>query len=157
MALLFRWIGAVLVALCGGSIGLYRCHCSTLRRKTLQQIHLLLQLLQTEIRYRKADLPALYRQLQTNEQFCLLALPPNGEFCALPTPICLTKEEAASFSDCFSGLGMAGTAQECQRLDYFLQRFSDFASKAMDEETQSRQLYPRLGFGAGIMAAISLL
>ena len=128
-----------------------------MRRKCLQQICQLLTLLSDEIQCRKTDLHSLYDIISSANSYPALCFEPEGEFRTLTAPASLNREEQLCFCECFSSLGSQISAQECSRIEHYLQRFKTFYDSAKDEETQAKRLYPKLGVGAGIMAGIAVL
>lgn len=155
--LLCKWAGAFLIALCGWCCGELFCRKACLRRKELQQTIALLQRLLEEIGYCKTDLRALYSCMAKENAFSLLRLTKGGSFQTLEPPAELSGEERACFTECLKKVGCAPAAQECARLECYIARFEAAAASAAAEESTARQLYSRLGLGAGAMMAIALL
>lgn len=154
---LCKCVGACLIALCGWCGGEFFCRKARLRRRELQQTIALLQRLLEEIGYCKTDLRALYGRLAEEPAFSLLRLPRGGSFQTLEPPAGLSGEERACFAECLKAVGRAPAAQECARLKYYIARFETAAASALTDEGAARQLYGRLGLGAGAMLAIALL
>lgn len=137
--------------------GWYFADRVTRRRRCLQQLCSLLLFLRHEIRYRKTDLSHLYTCIVQNKEYRELHFDASEEFRTVRPPESLTEEDAAAFEECFSGMGKQGSEQECERLDYFRERFKSACSACEQEELAARRLYLRLGFGVGVMIGITLL
>lgn len=118
-------------------------------RWTLQ----LLERLRQEIGYRRPELGGLY------EQLCREGVldPGQGETLQtlLPPPE-LTGPEAECFEECFSGLGRCPAGQECERLDYYTERFRAFLQQAEKQAQTQAGLPRRLGLVAGTVLALLL-
>lgn len=151
---LLRGIGLLLLPLCGWLAGDAVQARTTLHLAALQYTIALLQRLRQEIQYRRADLQSLYRQL------CREGLLPDaagGTLQQLPAPEILSGEERACFAACFSGLGRAEAAQECERLDYYTARFEDYLQQARRTAQRQAGLPHRLGLAGGMMLALLFL
>lgn len=111
----------------------------------------LLQRIRQEIQYRRADLQSLYRQLCREG---LLPQNPGGTLQQLPAPWQLSAEERACFAECFSGIGRAEAAQECERLGYYTARFEDYLQQARRTAQRQAGLPHRLGLAGGMMLAL---
>lgn len=112
---------------------------------------MLLQRVRQEINYRHTDLTLLFRRLKqeglvTGESF-------RG-FCPLPG---LTRPERDCFIECFSSLGRMEAEQECQRLTFYQERFTLFLQQAQEHARPQLELSHKLGFAAGLAAAILCL
>ena len=155
-----RLAAAALLTLCGFCAGDTRRQKRSARRRTLEEIVGLLIRLRQEIACRRTDLNRLY---QTRAS----AYPPDSplkqiflhgsSFQKLLPPDLLEQEQAACFSECFAGLGRTDAKQECARLDYYLQRFGDFLTKARQEERLSLHLDRRLGLAAGALLGLLVM
>ena len=124
---------------------------TTLHLAALQGTITLLQRIRQEIQYRRADLQSLYRQLCREG---LLPQNPGGTLQQLPAPWQLSAEERACFAECFSGIGRAETAQECERLGYYTARFEDYLQQARRTAQRQAGLPHRLGLAGGMMLAL---
>lgn len=155
-----RLAAAALLTLCGFCAGDTRRQKRSARRRTLEEIVGLLIRLRQEIACRRTDLNRLYQTLAPE-------YPPDSplkqiflqgsSFQSLPPPDLLEQEQAACFLECFSGLGRTDAKQECARLDYYLQRFGDFLTKARQEEQLSIHLDRRLGLAAGALLGLLVM
>ena len=74
--------------------------------------------------------------------------------CPLPG---LTRPERDCFIECFSGLGRMEAEQECQRLAFYQERFTLFLQQAQEHARPQLELSHKLGFAAGLAAAILCL
>ena len=74
--------------------------------------------------------------------------------CPLPG---LTRPERDCFVECFSGLGRTEAGQECQRLAFYQERFTLFLQQAQEHARPQLELSHKLGFAAGLAAAILCL
>jgi hypothetical protein len=117
----------------------------------LQGTIALLQRIRQEIQYRRADLQSLCRQLCREG---LLPQNPGGTLQQLPAPWQLSAEERACFAECFSGIGRAEAAQECERLGYYTARFEDYLQQARRTAQRQAGLPHRLGLAGGMMLAL---
>ena len=117
----------------------------------LQGTIALLQRIRQEIQYRRADLQSLYRQLCREG---LLPQNPGGTLQQVPAPWQLSAEERACFAECFSGIGRAEAAQECERLGYYTARFEDYLQQARRTAQRQAGLPHRLGLAGGMMLAL---
>ena len=155
-----RLAAAALLTLCGFCAGDTRRQKRTARRRTLEEIVGLLMRLRQEIACRRTDLNRLYRTLSSEYP---LDSPMKKIFCqescfkTLHPPALLDQEQAACFSECFSGLGRSDAKQECARLDYYLQRFDGFLTKARQDEQLSLHLDRRLGLAAGALLGLLVM
>ena len=122
--------------------------------ETVRQVVRLLERVRQEIAYQRADPGRLYAQLSREG---LLASCAGATIQTLAPPPELTEEEAECFSECFSGLGRASAEQECERLDYYIERFSDFQRQAEGRAQEQAGLSRRLGLAAGAMLALLFL
>lgn len=153
---ILHWMGTLLLVACGWCAGeahrrQVRAHSAALRRTQA-----LLQRIRQEIAYRQVELNRLYRQLWAEE----LCGPPNaqdGAFQQMQPPGSFSAEEKACFAECMAGLGRTEAQQECERLDYYIQRFGDFLQAAEQKERESAALDRRVGLAAGAMLALLFL
>ena len=113
MSGLLHGLGLLLLPLCGWLAGDAVQAQTSLHLAALQGTIALLQRIRQEIQYRRADLQSLCRQLCREG---LLPQNPGGTLQQLPAPWQLSAEERACFAECFSGIGRAEAAQECERL-----------------------------------------
>ena len=74
--------------------------------------------------------------------------------CPLPG---LTRPERDCFIECFSSLGRMEAEQECQRLTFYQERFTLFLQQAQEHARPQLELSHKLGFAAGLAAAILCL
>lgn len=144
-----RLAGAALLVGCGWCAGDAAQSCLAAHEDALRRCVELLHRIRQEVAYRRADLSCLYEELR-REGFAL-----SGESLqSLAPPPALTKDEASCFSECVSGLGRASARQECERLDYYLQRFEEYLRAAQGRTQSGAALTRRLGLAAGAVAAL---
>ena len=151
MSGLLHGLGLLLLPLCGWLAGDAVQARTTLHLTALQHTIELLQRIRQEIQYRRADLQSLYRQLCREG---LLPQNPGGTLQQLPAPRQLSAEERACFAECFSGIGRAEAAQECERLGYYTARFEDYLQQARRTAQRQAGLPHRLGLAGGMMLAL---
>ena len=148
-----RVVSAVFLIWCGWSAGdAVRLRIQA-HLEELGQIIRLLKELEQEISYRRADLNALSKKLQ---QKYGLHLAQQTLQSASP-PRLLSGQEAACFTECFSGLGHAEAEQECIRLHFYQERFRSFLQEQEEATRPERQLARKLGIAIGLAAAILFL
>ena len=133
MSSFLHGLGLLLLPLCGWLAGDAVQAQTTLHLAALQGTITLLQRIRQEIQYRRADLQSLYRQL------CREGLLPQNP---------------GGFAECFSGIGRAETAQECERLGYYTARFEDYLQQARRTAQRQAGLPHRLGLAGGMMLAL---
>ena len=151
MSGLLHGLGLLLLPLCGWLAGDAVQARTTLHLTALQHTIELLQRIRQEIQYRRADLQSLYRQL------CREGLVPQisgGTLQQLAAPRQLSAAECACFAECFSGIGRAEAAQECERLSYYTARFEDYLQQAHRTAQRQAGLPHRLGLAGGMMLAL---
>lgn len=147
-----RFAGALLFVGCGWCAGSAVQARLTAHENALRATAELLQRIRQEVAYRRADFDSLCRQLASEG-----LVPPGSRLQELAPPPALSKEEHACFQECVSGLGRASAQQECERLDYYIQRFEVFLQVAR-QQTQSKAVLSRkLGLAAGIVLALLFL
>lgn len=151
-----RWAGALLLVLCGWCAGEAHRRSVCAHGDDLRRTQALLQRIRQEIAYRHVELNRLYRQLCA-EGFCRLPGKPAESFQQLAPPGTFSAEERACFTECMSGLGRTEAQQECERLDYYIQRFADFRQAAQKKEQEAAALDRRVGLAAGAMLALLFL
>ncbi|MGN0707820.1 MAG: hypothetical protein ACI4JC_07460 [Faecalibacterium sp.] len=121
--------------------------------RTLRWVLQLLERLRQEIAFRRAELSGLYAQLCREG----LLRPGCGQTLqTLEAPPELLPEERKCFAECFVGLGRGAAAQECERLDYYIERFRDFLGQAEKQAQTQAGLPRRLGLAAGAVLALLL-
>lgn len=151
-----------MLVLCGWCAGETHRRYASARSAALRRTEALLQRLRQEIAYRHVELNRLYRQLGAEEARPLELSPggeaqPGGSFQQMKPPGCFTPEEKACFIECMAGLGRTEAQQECERLDYYIQRFAGFRQEAGQKEREAAALDRRLGLAAGTMLALLFL
>lgn len=151
MSGLLRGLGLLLLPLCGWLAGDAVQARATLHLTALQHTIELLQRIRQEIQYRRADLQSLYRQLCREG---LVPQIPGGTLQQLAAPWQLSAAECACFAECFSGIGRAEAAQECERLSYYTARFEDYLQQARRTAQRQAGLPHRLGLASGMMLAL---
>ena len=148
-----RLAGAVGFVLCGWCAGDAARRHTQEHLEALEAVRALLEELEQEITFRRADLNALARRwaaeqrLQTGQGTLQSALPPP----------CLTRQEAACFRECFAGLGRAEAEQECQRLALYRERFAGYWHQSQQTAQEQMTLARRLGLAAGLAVGILFL
>ena len=147
-------IGVLLLPLCGWLAGSAVQAASAAHCAALQQALTLLCRIRQEIRFRRADLGLLYRQLQREG---LLWDRQAENFRALAPLPELQQEEQACFADCMAGLGRTAAEQECERLEYYIARFEAFLQQAQADARAQAGLPRKLGAAAGTVLALVLL
>lgn len=151
MSGLLHGLGLLLLPLCGWLAGDAVQARTTLHLTALQHTIELLQRIRQEIQYRRADLQSLYRQLCREG---LVPQIPDGTLQHLAAPRQLSAAECACFAECFSGIGRAEAAQECERLSYYTARFEDYLQQARRTAQRQAGLPHRLGLAGGMMLAL---
>lgn len=153
---LLRLVGACFWVVCGWFGGDYFCVQTQNHLDELDKTIELLRRLKQEISCRRTDLNLLYPALHREGtlDFCSIQA---ESFQTLAAPVSFSEAEKICFQECFSGLGHAEAVQECDRLELYLQRFTQFRSAA-EQAAQTRLfLAHKLGLGAGLAAAILFL
>lgn len=139
------WLG------CGWCVGDAACLSARRHLDALEKTLLLLQRVRQEISYRHTDLDLLFRRLK-QEGFV------EGEsFRDFTPPAGLMRPEKDCFTECFSNLGRTEAEQECQRLAFYQERFTVFLRQAQEHTRPQLELSHKLGFAAGLAAAILCL
>ena len=151
MSSLLRGFGLLLLPLCGWLAGDAVQAQTDRHLAALQHTIELLQRIRQEIRYRRADLQSLYRQLYREGQLPQI---PGGILQQLPAPEQLSAAERACFAECFGGLGRAEAAQECERLAYYTARFEEYLQQARRTAQRQAGLPHRLGLAGGMLLAL---
>lgn len=153
---LLRLVGASFWVVCGWFGGDYFCVQTQNHLDELDKTIELLRRLKQEISCRRTDLNRLYSVLR-REGALGLCSSQSKNFQTLAAPVSFSETEKICFQECFSGLGRAEAVQECDRLELYLQRFTQFRSAA--EQTAQTRLFlaHKLGLGAGLAAAILFL
>ena len=136
---------------CGWCAGDAACQNTRQHLAALEKTLLLLQRVRQEISYRHTDLALLFRRL---EQEGLVTGESFRGLCPLPG---LTRLERDCFIECFSSLGRMEAGQECQRLAFYQERFTLFLQQAQEHARPQLELSHKLGFAAGLAAAILCL
>lgn len=139
------WLG------CGWCAGDVACQNARRHLTALEETLLLLQRVRQEIGYRRTDLAVLFRRLEGE------GLVAGESFQALCPPPGLTRPEVTCYIECFSGLGHTEAVQECQRLAFYQERFTAFLRQAQEHARPQLELSRKLGFAAGLAAAVLCL
>lgn len=150
-----RWLGAILMVLCGWSAGNLIQHRSAEHIRALEDTLSLLYRIQQEIQYRRMDLEQLYSQLCKEDP--RLVNPKGSSLQVITPPEGLTDNERMCFTECLRGLGRTAAEQECERLDYYKTRFCYFLQQARQAEQAQGQLPCKLGIAAGMVLALVFL
>jgi stage III sporulation protein AB len=160
--LLLRGSGAALLVFCGWYAGALHQRSLRTRRMELEQTEQLLQRIRQEIAYRHRALDQLYQLLAAEGSMaCFMPEDTGAEIAAsfqtLSPPQSFSADEKACFVECMADLGHTEAQQECERLNYFLQRFAQFRLQAKEAEQKAAALDLKLGFAAGAVLALLLL
>lgn len=147
-----RLVGTFFLVVCGWCAGDAVCIRTQEHLEALRQTIALLEEIEQEITFRRADLNMLAKKLQREHKlFCSskmiqTAIPPQS----------FSPQEAACFAECFSALGHTEAEQACSRLAFYQERFRSFLQQ-QEKAAQSRlALAPKLGILLGLTAAILL-
>lgn len=155
MMQLFHWAGAALLPLCGWLTGTAFQAKAQQHIAQLQRTVELLQRIRQEIAYRRPDFAQLLRCLLQED--LLADFEPADTLQQLAPPGLFTPEERLCFSRCFAGLGQREAAQECERLEYYTARFTEFLLRAQRQTEAKAGLPGRLGLAAGMVLALLFL
>ena len=149
---LLHLAGVLLLPLCGWLVGDAVQARTNAHLAALRHTIALLQRIRQEILYRRTDLQTLYQQLCREE--LLEKCPGVFMLQQLPAPEALSHVERACFIECFSGLGRTEAEQECERLTYYLARFTEYLQQAQQTARMQAGLSYRLGLAGGAMLAL---
>ena len=147
-----RLVGTFFLVVCGWCAGDAVCIRTQEHLEALRQTIALLEEIEQEITFRRADLNMLAKKLQREHKlFCSAKMIQT----AIP-PQSFSPQEAACFAECFSALGHTEAEQACSRLAFYQERFRSFLQQ-QEKAAQSRLvLAPKLGILLGLTAAILL-
>ena len=147
-----RLVGTFFLVMCGWCAGDAVCIRTQEHLEALRQTIALLEEIEQEITFRRADLNMLAKKLQREHKlFCSAKMIQT----AIP-PQSFSPQEAACFAECFSALGHTEAEQACSRLAFYQERFRSFLQQ-QEKAAQSRLvLAPKLGILLGLTAAILL-
>lgn len=147
-----RLVGTFFLVVCGWCAGDAVCIRTQEHLEALRQTIALLEEIEQEITFRRADLNMLSKKLQREHKlFCSAQMIQT----AIP-PQSFSPQEAACFTECFSALGHPEAEQACSRLAFYQERFRSFLQQ-QEKAAQSRLvLAPKLGILLGLTAAILL-
>ena len=147
-----RLVGTFFLVVCGWCAGDAVCIRTQEHLEALRQTIALLEEIEQEITFRRADLNMLSKKLQREHKlFCSAKMIQT----AIP-PQSFSPQEAACFAECFSALGHTEAEQACSRLAFYQERFRSFLQQ-QEKAAQSRlALAPKLGILLGLTAAILL-
>jgi hypothetical protein len=164
--LLLRGGGAALLTFCGWYAGLLHQRGVRAHRVELEQAERLLLRIRQEIEYRHRALDELYRALlQEGPEGTIACFAPpdaqkpqeNASFRSLRPPQSFSAEERACFAECMAELGHTEARQECDRLQFYVERFAQFRLRAVEAERKAAALDRKLGFAGGATLALLLL
>ena len=147
-----RMTGAIFLVSCGWCIGDAVCLQIQAHLDALRQTIALLQEIEQEIAFRRADLNALAQKLCREQKLVCAA---DWIQTALP-PSSFSTQEAACFTECFSGLGQSEAEQECTRLAFYQERFQSLLHQREEASQSQLQLARKLGTALGLAVAILL-
>ena len=140
-----RLVGTFFLVVCGWCAGDAVCIRTQEHLEALRQTIALLEEIEQEITFRRADLNMLSK-LFCSAKMIQTAIPPQS----------FSPQEAACFAECFSALGHTEAEQACSRLAFYQERFRSFLQQ-QEKAAQSRLvLAPKLGILLGLTAAILL-
>ena len=147
-----RLVGTFFLVVCGWCAGDAVCIRTQEHLEALRQTIALLEEIEQEITFRRADLNMLSKKLQREHKlFCSAQMIQT----AIP-PQSFSPQEAACFTERFSALGHTEAEQACSRLAFYQERFRSFLQQ-QEKAAQSRLvLAPKLGILLGLTAAILL-
>lgn len=146
-------MGAAFLVGCGWCAGDAVCLKIQEHLEALRQIIRLLEELEQEISYRRADLNTLAKRFQ--REYLLIC--PQQTLQSAKPPHLLSEREAVCFTECFSGLGQAEAEQECARLNFYQERFRSFLQEQEESTLPERKLSRKLGAALGLAAAVLFL
>ncbi|RGF79342.1 hypothetical protein DXA70_03215 [Faecalibacterium sp. OF04-11AC] len=119
-----RLVGTFFLVVCGWCAGDAVCIRTQEHLEALRQTIALLEEIEQEITFRRADLNMLAKKLQREHKlFCSAKMIQT----AIP-PQSFSPQEAACFAECFSALGHTEAEQACSRLAFYQERFRSFCS-----------------------------
>ena len=148
-----RLVGTFFLVVCGWCAGDAVCIRTQEHLEALRQTIALLEEIEQEITFRRADLNMLSKKLQREHKlFCSAKMIQT----AIP-PQSFSPQEAACFAECFSALGHTEAEQACSRLAFYQERFTLFLQQAQEHARPQLELSHKLGFAAGLAAAILCL
>ena len=148
-----RLVGTFFLVVCGWCAGDAVCIRTQEHLEALRQTIALLEEIEQEITFRRADLNMLSKKLQREHKlFCSAQMIQT----AIP-PQSFSPQEAACFAECFSALGHTEAEQACSRLAFYQERFTLFLQQAQEHARPQLELSHKLGFAAGLAAAIICL
>lgn len=147
-----RMAGAISLVGCGWCMGDAVCLQIKAHLDALRQTIALLQEIEQEIAFRRADLNILAQKLCREKKLVCAA---SAIQTALPPPD-FSKQEATCFTECFSGLGQAEAGQECTRLAFYQEQFRFFLHQQEEASQSQCQLARKLGTALGLAVAILL-
>ena len=128
-----RLVGTFFLVVCGWCAGDAVCIRTQEHLEALRQTIALLEEIEQEITFRRADLNMLSKKLQREHKlFCSAKMIQT----AIP-PQSFSPQEAACFAECFSALGHTEAEQACSRLAFYQERFRSFLQQ-QEKAAQSR-------------------
>ena len=141
-----RLVGTFFLVVCGWCAGDAVCIRTQEHLEALRQTIALLEEIEQEITFRRADLNMLSKKLQREHKlFCSAKMIQT----AIP-PQSFSPQEAACFAECFSALGHTEAEQACSRLAFYQERFTLFLQQAQEHARPQLELSHKLGFAAGL-------
>ena len=147
-----RLVGTFFLVVCGWCAGDAVCIRTQEHLEALRQTIALLEEIEQEITFRRADLNMLSKKLQREHKlFCSAKMIQT----AIP-PQSFSPQEAACFAECFSALGHTEAEQACSRLAFYQERFRSFLQQQEKAARSRLMLAPKLGILLGLTAAILL-
>lgn len=150
-----RYMGFLLLPLCGWLAGDAYRQQSVTHLKDLQTTITLFQRIRQEIEFRRTDFSVLYRILC--EEGTLKNQSRSSSLQEILPPSSFSEEERRCFAECMQGLGRVCAEQEEQQLDYYVARFESFQKQSERLADAQAGLPHKLGFAAGAMLALVFL
>lgn len=154
---LLRLLGAVLLVGAGTGAGMGVWERKRRSYTTVHAFCALLEYLLAGIRYRACPCAELLRQAAADARFAPLDLTPCEAFDALPVPAPLGEGLQGEARQILAVLGGVPCAQACALLGQLLGQCRAREKALARCAEEAGRLYPRLGFCAGVLAAVVLL
>ncbi len=150
--ILLRCFSSFCLIFCGWCAGDSVHQRAKAHLEALRQTLTLLEYLHREISFRRSDLRVLCRKLVQDG----LIPADTASLQSLEPFLALTLQEREIFSECFSGLGRLEAEQECRRLELYQAQFQARLQECEGFARTQSMLSHKLGFAAGLAAAILL-
>ena len=169
-----RLLGALLVLLACGAAGMLLARSLALRRETLRELQVALQLLETEISFTATPLPEALRRVAektrtpTRRLFAtasqMLRSTPGAAVSqawdrglgVLAAAAPLEERDLAVLSDLGQGLGQGDKADQIGKLELAKAQLRQLEEEASEESRRQARLWQTLGFLGGLALIILL-